>query len=365
MKWNWQQADWPHFTYDQALYTQYEERFLLQSGQILGAFKHLPDEQKSDIHIELIAEESFLTSKIEGEYLDRNSIQSSLRQQFGLQEGRVSQDLREQGVSKMLTDVYRSHGKGLTHDLLDQWHGLLFEKIMDQAGAYRTHSEPIQVVSGALHQPKVHFEAPPSKVVQSEMNAFINWFNQAHQTKQFRPLTIAAISHLWFESIHPYPDGNGRIGRALVEYSLSRSLGTPAIISLSTSIEKKRKNYYDALEKSNKHNSIDDWLSYFIPTLLDAQAESLKTVDFVIQKAQFYDRFRGQLNERQAKVIARIFKEGLEGFKGGLSAGNYLKITQTSVATATRDLSNLVTKGAFTRTGERKSTRYKLNLFPS
>lgn len=362
MKWNWQQSDWTKFSYDVALYTVYEKQFLLESGKLAGAYKHLTEEKKNELRIELIGEESFLTSQIEGELLNRESIQSSLRNQFGLAQGQESKDLREEGVNKMLINVYHSHGKSLTSNLLNQWHRKLLEGSLQTAGAYRTHPEPIQVVSGAHFDPTVHFEAPPSDRVPAEMEAFIQWFNKAHETGEPSPLTLAAISHLWFECIHPYPDGNGRVGRALVEYSLSRSLGFPAIISLSTSIEKKRKHYYDALELSNKDNEIDHWLQYFVPLLLDAQSESLKKVEFVIQKSLFYDRFRGQFNARQDQAIARMFEEGIEGFTGGLSAGNYISITKTSTPTATRDLSDLVKKGALTKSGERKHTRYWLNL---
>jgi len=175
-------------------------------------------------------------------------------------------------------------------------------------------------------------------------------------------LIRAGIAHLYFESIHPFEDGNGRIGRALCEKALAQNLGEPSLIALAYTIERNRKAYYDSLEASNKNNAVTDWLLYFANTILDAQRVTLNRVEFSVAKAKFYERHRDQFNERQEKVIARMFREGIDGFKGGLSAENYIAITQTSRATATRDLQELVAKGALIRTGERRHTRYALNL---
>jgi Fic family protein len=175
-------------------------------------------------------------------------------------------------------------------------------------------------------------------------------------------LTRAAVGHLYFESIHPFEDGNGRIGRALAEKSLAQNIGQPSLISLAFTIEKRRKAYYSELERHQRTLDITDWVIFFSETILDAQRATLERVDFFIQKAKFYDRFRDKLNERQEKVVARIFKEGTAGFKGGLSAENYISITDTSRATATRDLQQLVEIGALTRRGERRHTRYSLSL---
>jgi Fic family protein len=162
--------------------------------------------------------------------------------------------------------------------------------------------------------------------------------------------------------IHPFEDGNGRIGRALAEKSLAQNLGQPSLIALAYTIERKRKDYYGALEHNNKDLEVTDWMIYFANTILEAQNNTIKRVDFYVAKAKFYQRFRDQLNERQEKVIARMFREGIDGFTGGLSAENYISISRTSRATATRDLQELVALGALTRTGELRHTRYYLNL---
>lgn len=175
-------------------------------------------------------------------------------------------------------------------------------------------------------------------------------------------LTRAGMAHLYFVTIHPFEDGNGRIGRAIAEKVISEGLGHAALIALSLTINRGRATYYDMLERSNKDNEITDWLVYFAATIVQAQAHSQSLVEFLIGKTRFYDRLRGLLNERQEKVLARMFREGPAGFKGGLSAENYLRITGTSRATATRDLQDLVDKQALTRTGALKSTRYHLLL---
>jgi Fic family protein len=222
----------------------------------------------------------------------------------------------------------------------------------------------MQIVSGAVGRQKVHFEAPPSDRVKPGMASFIDWFNDSAPEKAgaLPALTRAGIAHLYFESIHPFEDGNGRIGRALSEKVLAQNLGQPSLIALAYTIERKRKTYYGMLEASNKDNEITDWLVWFAGTVLEAQRTTMKRVEFYIAKARFYDRFRGKLNERQEKVIARMFREGIDGFKGGLSAENYISITGSPRATTTRDLQDLVAKGALTRTGERRHTRYWLDF---
>jgi Fic family protein len=162
--------------------------------------------------------------------------------------------------------------------------------------------------------------------------------------------------------IHPFEDGNGRIGRALAEKSLAQNLGHPSLIALSFTIERKRKAYYAALEHNNKDMEVTGWLRYFARTVIEAQSNTIKRVDFHLAKAKFYERRGAELNERQDKVVARMFREGIDGFKGGLSAENYITITGTSRATATRDLRDLVEKGALARVGELRHTRYFLNL---
>lgn len=363
MTWNWEQPEWPNFTYDLRLLEPLERHFLLQSGQFIGACKHIGPDDQETLKIELISDEAVKTSEIEGEILNRDSVQSSLRQQFGLDIEQPGVKPAERGVSKMMVDLYRSFAAPLTDKTMFDWHALLLSGD-PSVGGYRTHVGPMQVVSGPDYKRTVHFEAPPSGRVADEMKHFMTWFNDnGPGAKNPLPaLTRAGIAHLYFVCIHPFEDGNGRIARALAEKSLAQNLGRPSSIAIAYTIERKRKDYYAALERNNKETEITDWLKYFADTILEAQQNTIKRTDFYVVKAKLYERLRGRLNKRQEKVVARMFREGIDGFKGGLSAENYISITQASRATATRDLQDLVEKGALIKTGELRHTRYHLNL---
>ena len=200
--------------------------------------------------------------------------------------------------------------------------------------------------------------------MKEEMDAFLTWFKNSgpQGSNPTGALVRAGIAHLYFVYIHPFEDGNGRIARALSEKALAQNLGQPSLVALSYQIEKRKKEYYDALERANKDSEITAWLEYFSRTILEAQKTTQARIEFLIKKTRMYDRVRDQLNARQEKALTRIFREGPDGFKGGLSADNYISITKTSRATATRDLADLVAKNVLRKTGEFKGTRYWLNL---
>lgn len=366
MIWNWQQKDWPGFCWEKDALEGCEAQFLRGSGVFIGTAKHLNPEDGKLLIVDMITSEAIKTSEIEGEYLNRDSVQSSILRSFGLDTDKHRIDPAEQGIADMMTDLYQNYSEPLSHNTLYNWHKMLTRGRRDlkDIGRYRTHAEPMQVVSDRLDKPVIHFEALPSKMMKREMDAFMSWFAKTAPGGKgsLPPLTRAGIAHLYFVCIHPFEDGNGRIGRAIAEKSLSGCLGEPTLIALSQTIEKKRKAYYNALENNNKGNEITDWLIYFAGTILDAQDYSLDRIDFLIEKTKLFDRARGKLNERQKKAIERMFREGLEGFKGGLSAENYISITGTPRATATRDLHDLAQKNILLKIGQLKSTRYHLNI---
>lgn len=266
----------------------------------------------------------------------------------------------------MMVDVYSTFAEPLSHLTLHRWHGMLMahDRQLQVVGAYRKHDDAMQIVSGRVDRPTVHFEAPPSLRVQDEMNAFVAWFNRTAPEGRtpLSALTRAALGHLWFESVHPFEDGNGRLGRAIAEKSLAQNVGRPSLIALAFMIERERKRYYDQLELHQQTLDVTEWLLWFGETVLNAQRVTLERIAFFLAKAKLFDRCRDRLNPRQTKVIERLFRAGPAGFEGGLSAENYLAITGTSRATATRDLRDLVEMGALTRTGERRHTRYWLHL---
>lgn len=366
MKWNWQQADWPHFSYNPAKIDASEKRLLLGAGLVFGAFKHLRDEDQRQLTIELISNEALKTSEIEGEYLDRDSLQTSIRRQFGLATDNRKVSAAEQGIAEVMVDLYQNFAAPLSHTLLFECHNMLTNgrRDLNDIGRYRTHTDPMQIVSGAIYAPKVHFEAPPSSQMLEEMERFIAWYNDTAPTGKnpLPALLRSAIAHLYFVSIHPFEDGNGRMGRALAEKALAQCVGQPTLIAIAYTIERNKKAYYAALEQANRRNEITSWLIYFADTVLTAQGYTARWIEFLISKAKLYDRLRGQLNPRQEKALARLFREGPEGFIGGLSAEKYIGITSAPRATATRDLQDLVGKGALLRHGERKHTRYLLNF---
>lgn len=365
MAWIWQHRDWPEFRLDEKELAEFEGEFLQKAGMLYGAMRHVDEADRTALTIQLMSEEALRTSEIEGEVLDRESVQSSIQRQFGLKTPKKKISPAEQGISEMMVDVYNTYDAPLDHETLFRWHGMLTSGRRDlrDIGCYRAHNEPMQIVSSSLHEPKIHYEAPPSKSVKREMTAFVSWFNKTSKEQKLGALARSGIAHLYFESIHPFEDGNGRIGRAISEKSLSKDLGRPTLVSLSQTIERHRKEYYAALQRNSSGDlDVTNWLLFFAGTVLEAQDLTQTTIDFLIEKTKFYDRFAELFNERQKKVIARMFKEGPQGFKGGLSADNYIRITDAPRATVTRDLQDLVGKGALTKTGELRYTRYHLNL---
>jgi Fic family protein len=366
MRWNWQLPDWPRFTYETEALRSAEERFLRGSGVIVGALLHVDDDEKQALTIDLIAQETIDSSAIEGEILDRASVQSSLARHLGFKADHRRANAAEAGAAELMADVWRTYFMELNDQALFRWHAMLMAGRRDlrDVGAWRTDPEPMQIVSGALHAPKVHYEAPPSERVAGEMDAFLAWFNDTAPAGRspLPAITRAGIAHLWFESIHPFEDGNGRIGRAVAEKALAQGIEGPSLTALAETISRYRKDYYSELAAASRTMEIDRWLAWFARIALEAQERTQARVHHLIAKTRLLDRLRGKLNERQERAILRMFAEGPDGFRGGLSAGNYRTITGALSATATRDLAELVALGALRREGELKATRYHLAI---
>lgn len=362
MKWIWQDKNWPNFIYDTSDLTKFESEFQQNVGIIIGIQKHLESENTEKTKIEILTQEALSTSSIEGEILQRDSVQSSIRKHFGLKTDFKKIPANAAGIAEMMVDVYSNYSQKLSHDTFFEWHKMLMNgrRDLEIIGDYRKHDEPMQIVSGNLAAPKVFYEAPPSKNVQQEMARFIDWYNQ-HTDNSQSVLVFAGIAHLMFEIIHPFEDGNGRIGRVLVEKAISQKLNRPALNLFSKVIETNKKAYYEALQSSNHGLDINKWLIFFSKMILESQLRSIQMIDFLVSKSKFFSK-HNRLNDRQLKVLLRIFEEGIEGFKGGLSASNYRTISLASAATVTRDLQDLVSMNALTKTGELKHTRYFLNL---
>ena len=364
MQWIWQLNNWPHFEFGSSTFKTQENLFVHTHGIITGATKNTSESDCEQLKISVLTQEGVATATIEGEMVQRDSVQSSIRKHLGLQTDSRKIQPNEAGIAELMVDVYKNFDQPLTHELLYNWHKMVNNgrRDLESIGSYRQHPEPMQIVSGNLTRPQVFYEAPPSSAMMEEMNQFIEWYNANLTNTDLPTIVFAGIAHLYFEIIHPFEDGNGRIGRALVEKAVSQRLGAPALNSFSKIIEVDRKGYYTALQGCNHTLNVTKWLLYFSKTLLDAQKYTLDMVEFLIAKAKYFDKFGRHINERQTKVLLRIFEAGLDGFQGGLRAGNYKTITASSPATVTRDLQDLVAMGALNQTGQLKHTRYALNL---
>jgi Fic family protein len=367
MSYNWEQSDWPNFTYKATELEGLVLAFTEKVGRLGGLLDAMPQNLQSETLINLMVSEAIKTSEIEGEHLRRHDVLSSIQNNLGLNKtAEPIGDKRAEGIAELMLCVRKDWQLPLSEELLFAWHRMLMKGSRHvHSGEWRTHGEPMQVVSGTIGKETVHFEAPPSARVPHEMRLFITWFNQtgpggATEIK-WAPVR-AAIAHLYFESIHPFEDGNGRIGRTIAEKAISQGAGRPVLLSLSQSIETDRAGYYSALKQGQSSNEITLWIAWFTRMLLTAQNQAESTIEFTLKKARLFARVQEQLNERQLKVLRRMLREGADGFEGGLSADKYRIITGTTKPTATRDLQDLVKKNVLVSTGGGRSVRYQVKL---
>ncbi len=365
MKWVWQLENWPKFEFLQTNLENTMPSFLENVGRVYGAILHLNQEENEHLKVEFLCQEVISTSLIEGEILNRDSVQSSIRKHLGLHTDNRKIPPKENDVAEMYVNMYLNFDKPLSDQILFNWHAMLMNgrRGLFNIGSYRTHEEPMQIISGNYNNSKVFYEAPPSKNVPQEMKNYIKWFNHHAKCINDMPtLIFASIAHLYFEMIHPFEDGNGRIGRAMTEKALSMRLKSPSLNSISKIINKDKSKYYNSIMNCNHQMNIEKYLDYFSNVILEAQQYSFEVVSFTIKKNKFFNKYQSLINERQKKALLRIFEEGFEGFTGGLSANNYRSIVGSTQATTTRDLQSLTEMGAFYKTGEYKGSRYYLNL---
>jgi Fic family protein len=323
MVWNWQNPDWPTFSWDRGRLAAAEQEFLVGGGVLVGTVKHLGPDERDQLTIEAMSTEAVTTSEIEGETLDRASVQSSIRKQLGLSTDNRRVRSAEQGIAEMMVDLYRSFAAPLSHETLFAWHRMLVSgrRDLEDVGRYRTGKEPMQVVAGTIYEPKVHFEAPPSSQVAPEMARFVDWCARTAPGGEapLPALARAGAAQLYFESIHPVEDGNGRIGRAIAEKFLAQPLGQPTLTALAATILVRRKSYYDALESANKQNEITAWLAWFAGVAIEAQRRTIALVEFLIDKAKLFDRLRGMLNDRKKRCCCECFGKARRDSRVGLA----------------------------------------------
>ena len=368
MEWIWQQSDWPGFYYDKSAFKDRELEFRMRSERLTGSFDALPAASEEDAVIGLMLSEAIKTSAIEGEDLDRESVRSSLFSLIRSDTLPDNSDQKAAGAASLLVDVRKSWHASLTHELLGKWQSMAVPEQRYTPvlrGAYRNDPSPMRIVSGPYGRERIHYEAPPATQVPDEMSKFLEWYNRtslSNDDKILSGIARAGIAHLWFEVIHPFDDGNGRVGRAIADHALSQFLGYPTTACLATAIEADKKSYYLQLEKAS-HGSLDvnTWLDYFADQVIKAQEIAREEVDFVLAKTRFYEAYGDQLNDRQGRMVSRVFAEGRKGFEGGITTRKYEAVTKCPNRTASRDLSDLVAKGIIIPLpGGGRTTRYKL-----
>lgn len=365
MSYNWQRKDWPDFSCDLASLEASLLIFSERMGRTRGLLEGLSEDEQTASVIDMMVAEAVKTSEIEGEMISRADVMSSIKNNLGLNPTpELVRDRMAEGVAELMLDVRESFAEPLSEDKLLIWHKMLMKgNGTVQVGAWRSHEEPMQVVSGPIGRQKVHYEAPPSSRVPAEMKAFVQWFNDTGsggKRSMASPLVHSALAHLYFETIHPFEDGNGRIGRAISEKALSQGFNRPVLLSLSRAIEANRNAYYDALQAAQSYNDITAWVAYFVAMVIEAQTQAEEHVEFTLNKAKLFNRFGTELNERQLRVLRRMLEEGPKGFQGGMSAKKYITMTKASKATATRDLQDLVSRGIIVAVGGGRSTRYEM-----
>jgi Fic family protein len=369
IRYNWQQTDWPNFKFSLQKSEDDQLAFAQKLGRVSGILESLPEHSRQEALVQTMLTEAIKTSEIEGEFPSRRDVLSSIKRNLGLHdELPPGKDKSAEGLAELMIDVRNTYNQKLTKAKLYQWHRMLLRTTKYVLpGRWRTHKEPMQVISGSIGKETVHFEAPPSARVPQEMDNFLQWFNDTApggKNEMKGAPARAAIAHLYFESIHPFEDGNGRIGRAIAEKALSQTTGRPVMLSLSRTIEANKKEYYTSLQTAQRSNEITGWMQYFIRTILNAQIDAERHIEFTLRKVKFFDRFQQILNDRQVLVVRRMLEEGPDGFEGGMNARKYMTIAKTSKATATRDLQQLLEYGAFVpaNTAGGRSTSYSINL---
>ena len=366
--WIWQQPDWPHFSWQGEALAPLLRACGQAQGRLLGMLGAVGNDTEVQSSLDAMLQNIVTSSAIEGEQLNVGSVRSSLARRLGLnEEGRTTS--RSEGLAELLLDATHAHQQPLNEQRLFTWHRWLFPSD-DQLLARPLHigtlrgEEPMQVVSGRIDRPTVHFEAPPRAGLEAQLADFLAWFESSRRDASLDPFLRAGIAHFWFVTLHPFDDGNGRLTRAITDLALAQ--GEQQAIrfyAMSASILDDRAGYYRILEASQKGGlDITKWLQWFLETLLKSLEQALARIDRVLVKARFWQAHRSQtLSAEQIKVLNRLLDGGERGFEDGISAAQYQALAKVSKATATRHLGDLLEKGCIERLpGGGRSTRYQI-----
>jgi len=368
--WIWQQPDWPAFSWQNSQLAPLIRDINLLQGKLLGSTSAIEDSANLQSEMDALLQNAISTSAIEGEQLNVDSVRSSLAKRLGMdQAGLTPGTPKTEGLADLLLDATRNPQQALSIKRLLKWHKALFPTggsalTPIQAGELRGN-DLMQVVSGPIGKQTVHYEAPPRQDLEHELEAFISWFNQTHDEPDLDPIIRAGIAHLWFVTLHPYDDGNGRLARAITDLALAQAEHhSVRFYAMAATIMENRKAYYDVLEKTQRGDmDITTWLEWFVTMLKQTMQNAEQRIDHVLQKAKFWQQHsQTVLNKRQIKVLNRLLDAGPEGFEGGLNARKYMSLTKASKATSSRDLAELVERGCLVQqAGGGRSTSYEIN----
>ena len=364
--WIWQRPKWPEFHWDSARLAQPIAAARRAQGELSGMARLLDPDSGLHAQLEVLISEGVATSAIEGERFDPNALRSSLARRLGLPTAGLPAPPRSiEGLVDVLLDATQKLDKPLTQKILAGWQAALFPtgrsgvtKI--RVGALRGTS-PMRIVSGPIGRQRVHYEAPPRLRLEQELKRFLGWFNKP--PADVDGLLRAGLAHAWFELIHPFEDGKGRVGRALLDRALAQDENRSSrLYSLSARFMAVRNDYYDALQALSRGDlNATEWLKWFLEQVVAACGESAGTVERVLQKARFWMRHaQSGLNERQSKVLNALLDAGPGGFVGGMTNKKYAHLTRVSPATAQRDLAELAERGILRTEGAGRSVRYVL-----
>lgn len=357
-QWIWQQPHWPQFVWDQSAIADALARARLAQGKVLGAASVLDSNLTLEAIAAILVEDSVTTSAIEGEHLDLVAVRSSVALHLGLPTAGLPAPPREvDGLVDVLLDATQHFAHPLTLERLCGWQAALFPTGYSGLHAIRTGElrgdEPMQVVSGRVGYEHVHFEAPGREVLEQEVRNFLDWFNDSVGGGE--GLIRAGLAHLWFVTLHPFEDGNGRLARAITDMALSQDEQQPMrLFSLSAQILREREAYYDILERTQRGGmDVTAWLIWFLEQVQASATAAEQTIANTLAKARFWLRHQAtHLNDRQRKVLNRLLDSGPDGFEGGINTRKYMSMTKTSRATAYRELAELVELGCLKPTGK-------------
>ena len=366
----WQEENWPYFTWDEAALRPRLDQIRLLQGRLLGITEAAPEQSDLDVEMDALIQNAIRTSEIEGETLDVGSVRSSVARHLGIERAGITGATTPQSdfLVELLLEATHQPEEPLTLQTLCHWQSMLFPDGSDSYTRLRIGSlrgdQPMQVVSGRLDRPKVHFEAPPRETLEAELDRFLEWFNAPPTSLD--SLIRAGIAHLWLITLHPFDDGNGRVTRAVTDRALAQAEHQSVrFYSLSAAIMTRRNGYYAHLESTQKGDlDITRWLEWFLDTLEHSIEQALKRVGRVLQKGRFWQHHATTiLSNRQIKVLNRLLDTAGEQFEQGINARKYQSLTKVSKATATRDLTDLVEKGCMVQLpGGGRSTRYTLSV---